>query len=249
MSDVSSENSPTALQAEPEPQRRPAAKTWGVLSGTMWAVVAFLGPQFLVGPLVPTISSLAVSQNTKLFLLQGFVELITLGGLLLIIRSYGQNLRSIGIGRFELRHVGLALLFFPIYLALSMILLGVSRLIFPDVNLDQRQEIGFTGVQGIELALVFISLVVIPPIVEELVFRGFLFKAYGRRFGFILGSVLVSVLFGLAHGQLNVGIDVFALSLCLCYLRIKTDSLWPSILLHATKNFVAFFILFIIGVS
>jgi membrane protease YdiL (CAAX protease family) len=42
-------------------------------------------------------------------------------------------------------------------------------------------------------------------------------------------------------------LDTFTLSLVLCYLRQKTDSLWPGIMLHALKNGLAFMSLFLIA--
>jgi membrane protease YdiL (CAAX protease family) len=57
--------------------------------------------------------------------------------------------------------------------------------------------------------------------------------------------VITSALFGFIHGQWNVGIDVFALSVVLCSLREITGSIWAGILLHMLKNSVAFFIIFI----
>ena len=58
-------------------------------------------------------------------------------------------------------------------------------------------------------------------------------------------TLLVSVLFGVAHMQWNVGIDVFALSVVMCILRERTNSIWAGFLLHAAKNFVAFYVTFV----
>ena len=53
---------------------------------------------------------------------------------------------------------------------------------------------------------------------------------------------------GGAAGPLWIGfIDTFILSLVLCYLRVKTGSLWAGITLHALKNGIAFVALFVIG--
>jgi membrane protease YdiL (CAAX protease family) len=60
-----------------------------------------------------------------------------------------------------------------------------------------------------------------------------------------LAILITSTLFGLIHGAWNVGIDTFALSIVLCVVRLKTGSLWASILIHMTKNAIAFYLLFI----
>jgi membrane protease YdiL (CAAX protease family) len=57
----------------------------------------------------------------------------------------------------------------------------------------------------------------------------------------------VSALFGLAHMQWNVAIDVFVLSMVACYLRELTGSIWAGIILHCLKNLIAFIALFFVS--
>ena len=80
-----------------------------------------------------------------------------------------------------------------------------------------------------------IVVVVIAPIVEELLFRG---VGYGllEQFGQYPAIVLVGIAFGLVHG-LVAGFAVIAVfGAGLAYLRAKTDSIYPGMLLHATFN-------------
>ncbi|RYZ49901.1 MAG: CPBP family intramembrane metalloprotease, partial [Sphingobacteriales bacterium] len=57
--------------------------------------------------------------------------------------------------------------------------------------------------------------------------------------------IVTSIVFGAIHGQWNVAVDVFALSLILCSLREITGSIWAGVLLHMLKNGIAFYFLFI----
>jgi membrane protease YdiL (CAAX protease family) len=76
-------------------------------------------------------------------------------------------------------------------------------------------------------------------------FRGYLLGKL-RKYVPLWAAILVtSLLFGFVHGAWNVGIDVFALSIVLCLLRVWTKTLWAPILLHMLKNAVAFYLLFI----
>ncbi|HRK41339.1 MAG TPA: type II CAAX endopeptidase family protein [Candidatus Saccharibacteria bacterium] len=116
----------------------------------------------------------------------------------------------------------------------------------PWVDGDQAQEVGFDGISlPVEYILAFIALVVIPPIAEELLFRGYLFGRLRERFGFWVTAIVTSLTFGFVHLQWNVGIDTFVLSIFLCYLRETTGSIWASMVLHAIKNGIAYFLLFI----
>ena len=85
----------------------------------------------------------------------------------------------------------------------------------------------------------------IAPIAEEVVFRGWLYGKFRSKMPAYLSIVLVSALFGLMHGQWNVGINVFCLSIVLCLLREVTGTIWSGIVLHMLKNGLAFYLLFV----
>lgn len=114
--------------------------------------------------------------------------------------------------------------------------------------MSQQQEIGFTqtGNSWWELILIFLSLVIIPPFCEEVLMRGFLFDKLSKKMKTIFAVGLTSLVFALAHWQLNVSIDTFILSVILCYARINTGSIWSGIFVHIFKNGLAFALLFFI---
>jgi membrane protease YdiL (CAAX protease family) len=235
--------------AEHPAEHTDAPKQWGIVGGTFWGFATFFLPQFALVPFFGFFKALPIDENAKLFILQGISELATVLLLWLIIKKlYRTNLKSIGLGKFDFGLLGWSVLAFPLYLIASTFFSNLIAQIF-GINLLQQQDIGYTNPNGYELTLTFIALVLLAPFVEETLFRGFLFKAFRRTFGFWTGAIAVSLLFAVAHGQANVGIDVFVLSMFLCYLREKTDSLWPSIALHAMKNLVAFIFLFIMKVN
>jgi membrane protease YdiL (CAAX protease family) len=227
--------------------RAPGPRQWGVAGGTFWGFAAFFAPQYALLPFVDFFQSLPVDQNTKIFVLQGISELTAVILLWLVMRYiYHSSSKTIGLGKFQLGLLGWAVLAFPLYLIASTVISNIVAGVFPGVDLLQQQNIGYTNPSGYEPTLIFVALVCLAPFVEEVLFRGFLFRAFRETFGFWIGAIGVSLLFAVAHGQANVGIDVFVLSMFLCYLREKTGTLWTSIALHAMKNLVAFIVLFII---
>ena len=88
-------------------------------------------------------------------------------------------------------------------------------------------------------------LVIIAPVAEELLFRGYLLGKLRKHAPLWVAILVTSVIFGAIHLAWNVGIDVFALSIVLCVVRVVSGSLWPSIMLHMLKNGLAFYLLFI----
>jgi membrane protease YdiL (CAAX protease family) len=169
------------------------------------------------------------------------------------LKRSGISLQKIGVINPRARDIAYALVgfiaYFIIYIA-SIIL--ISNFV-PGLNVEQEQEIGFkTGQTGLNLWLVFVSLVILPPLIEEFIMRGFLFSGLRQRLKFVYATAITSILFALAHlpagkeGLLWVGaIDTFILSGILCYMREKTGSIAPGIGVHALKNGLAFSVLFI----
>jgi membrane protease YdiL (CAAX protease family) len=76
------------------------------------------------------------------------------------------------------------------------------------------------------------------PFVEETTYRGLGYSLL-VRFGRWPAIVSVGVLFGLSHG-LIVSLPVIATFGCvLAYVRARTDSAYPGMILHATFNLIA----------
>lgn len=93
------------------------------------------------------------------------------------------------------------------------------------------------------ILLGFISVVVVAPIIEEFLFRGFLYSQLRRSFLKDWGAVAVSSLVWTAiHFQYEVGIlfFLFLFGLFLGYFRIKYNSLLIPVVLHALNNLIAF---------
>lgn len=153
--------------------------------------------------------------------------------------------------------IGLAPVGYLVYLLLAAGIVALFS-IFPWFNAEEAQEIGFSYyVTGGDRLVAFLTLVVIAPIAEEVIFRGWLYgrmreellQRFSNKASMAISIFLVSLLFGVIHLQWNVGLDVFALSLVLCALREITGTIHAGILLHMLKNGMAFYLLFMLGIG
>lgn len=137
------------------------------------------------------------------------------------------------------------------YLGFTVVLMMVVANFIPGIDIQQEQDLGgIMPTSSIELLIVFALLVVVGPVVEELMFRGYMYgKIREAGTPAWLTILVVSVLFGAVHLQWNVGIDTFALSVVMCLTREISGTVWPSILMHMSKNGLAFYLLFIVGIS
>jgi membrane protease YdiL (CAAX protease family) len=230
-----------------EPSQQSTTKQWGPFAAIWYGILVFLGPQLIVGEVVYLLNFQMQDTDLESFYMYGISVAITFILLSqLLRRKYGSSFFKIGLNKFRPRYIGYALLALPCYLILSSVFSDIVAAVYHNFNSGQQQNLGFTSVVNpIQVIAVFVSLVIIPPLVEESVFRGFLFMGLRKKLNPWWAAIVTSLIFGVAHWQLNVSVDTFALSLALCYLRIKTDSLWPGIFLHATKNFIAFVFVFI----
>jgi membrane protease YdiL (CAAX protease family) len=157
------------------------------------------------------------------------------------------DLKTLGLTRLmSWTDIGLAPIGFIVYLIITAILLITAIRFIPGFPADQAQDIGFRGLTNqMGYFLAFTTLVIVAPIAEETLFRGYL---YGKLRGSVpiwVAMIATSIVFGAVHGQWNVALDTFALSMVMCCLREITGSIWAGILLHMIKNTIAFYLLFI----
>ena len=85
--------------------------------------------------------------------------------------------------------------------------------------------------------LMLTLLVVAAPVVEELVFRGFLFGRLQAKYGTAWAVWVSSILFGILHADI-FGAVLFGVIVCL--VRIKYGTLIAPMLVHAGNNAVVF---------
>lgn len=140
--------------------------------------------------------------------------------------------------------IGLAPIGYIVYLFGARILTSLMELL-PWFQSDEAQDVGFSYLSSFsERIIAFIAIVVIAPIAEELIMRGFLYGKLRNRLKMMPAMLLISVLFGLLHGQWNVGVATFAMSMVLCSMREMTGSIWSGMLLHMLSNGVAFYLIY-----
>jgi len=220
-----------------------------------WVFVAFALAQLLIVGVLLLLRSAGVaisivSETVLNTIVAAAVYLISLAlviGVPWFVRRYRTTTKELGLHRLaSWMDILLAPAGFIVYLLISSTLVYVIGQLLPNFDPGQTQEVGFSHlVRQYEYLLAFVTLVVIAPIAEETLFRGYLYGKLRQYVPVWIAMLTTSLLFGLLHGQLNVGIDVFALSIVLCSLRELTGSIWAGILLHMMKNGLAFYLLFI----
>lgn len=221
----------------------------------LWVVVGFGVSNFVLTGIVLGLKGLGVPLvdvnptllNTILAACIYGLSLLVVVGIPWLIGKHSTNKRELGLWRLpNWADIGLAPVGFMLYFLLSALMLYVAALLLPGFDSNQVQETGFGAIsQRYEYILAFMTLVVAAPIAEEVLFRGYLYGKLRKNAPMWLAALVTSLVFGAIHGQWNVAVDVFALSIILCILREVTGSIWAGILLHMMKNGIAFYLLFI----
>jgi membrane protease YdiL (CAAX protease family) len=166
-----------------------------------------------------------------------------------ILKSRGLSRSKIGLGRKPVAtDLIKGLLGFAAFFAILAVVNIALSSIFPDLNKEQ-QDVGFNTLNtALDWVLALFSLVILPPIGEEILVRGYLYSGLRSRMTYVKAMLITSVMFGLAHLQLGsgtgvvwaAGVDTFMLSLILVYLRDSTGALYAGMLVHALNNLIAF---------
>jgi len=90
--------------------------------------------------------------------------------------------------------------------------------------------------------MLILSVTVVAPIYEEIIFRGLLLKGMSKSINKWTALVISALLFALVHMNVPQGINAFFLGLTLGFIYLRTGSIYLSIFAHFVNNFLAVFI-------
>lgn len=140
---------------------------------------------------------------------------------------------------------GIAILAGILGIAASLVLM---RLLGRLIVLPHEAPDDLTGASPVTILVSFAMAALVPGVVEEIAFRGYMQQPIERRHGPLVAILLVGVIFAFAHGTHSF----FTLALLPFYLGIGatygtiawiTDSILPGIVLHAGADFLDFFMI------
>jgi membrane protease YdiL (CAAX protease family) len=221
-------------------------------------LLIFLVSQIIFAPIIVEIAHLIINPHAALDLnksipAQFLFILVAEGAVAWLsiwaVRRRHLGLPAIGLGRRpvwrDLWQAGLGFAAFYVLLIISGIIVNI---IAPNIN-NEQQNLGFNNISThIQNALAFISLVILPPLGEEILIRGYLYSGLRMVSRFWPAVVVTSLFFGAAHLELGSGgplvwaaaVDTFLLSVVLCFLRERSGALYAGMLVHMANNLVAF---------
>ena len=223
----------------------------------IWVYGAFLMVEIIISLLINQLVGLGVPLklinpvifNTAISVFVYGISLAVVVGVPIYIKKRRTSLQDLGVNDWP------TFLAFVAYFLLTIVTMSIASGVF-SVDVQQRQAIPFSQsmlASHWQLLMAFTVMVVLGPIVEELLYRGYLYGKLRNSFSIWLSVLITSITFGLAHLwvgpgvplQWSVAVDTFTLSLVMCAAREYTGAIWVPMMMHMMKNGIAFYFLFI----
>ncbi|WHY92212.1 type II CAAX endopeptidase family protein [Neobacillus cucumis] len=125
--------------------------------------------------------------------------------------------------------------FFGVFLALfaQAIAANIERLIGVEMGSENTKDI-IHIIEEFPLAILVSS--IFGPILEEIVFRKILFGTLHKRFNFFISAIISSIIFALAHMELEHILLYSAMGFTFAFLYVKTKHILVPIFAHVTMN-------------
>ena len=220
-----------APPSAPKPAGWTAADTWLGLALTILLVVGYtLG-----------LAALGSGRNISLIYISTF-EFILLIPIAVIffwrkvnwvelgLRGFNRNTLSLGCG--------LLIAVYVLVMINNIVMVRLGLITQADVITELLGEIDAPYLFAFVTAFV-------APFTEELFFRGFLFKGFREKYGWVNALMFSSIIFALFHGQIATLIPTFLLGALFSYMYQRTESVLPGMLLHFTVNGVGVLVLLV----
>jgi uncharacterized protein len=225
-----------------------SGRRWGGWTSFAWglgAIAAWIGAQIAIGDVLAKF--IGFGDPGGLLLDGRFVALVTIGAApvpiaviwVAIRRVRGSFSEYLGLGWPARSHVATGVALLAILLpVIDLISYLAGHAVTPKVVADLYTSSRDSG----SLFLLALALVVAAPLVEEIVFRGFMLPALAASRLSTSGALLLtSVLWALLHGQYQpfyLG-QIVVLGIVFGWLRLRSHSTALTIGLHAGVNFAS----------
>jgi len=203
-------------------------------------VVLSIISAFTVGGLIMGISASSPEQTDKLYI---YISFFLGQGIILAPPIYYLTIKQRPIlESLRIKMVSLDTIQYSLIFSIGVLIIidTIDRIIHqiiptPDYIIDLSGIMQPDSLLG--YVFLFLAVVIVAPIGEEVVFRGFLQKFLEEHWKDITRAVLVtSLFFAMIHFNPFWTIQIYILGVLLGFLSWKTKSVIPSIMLHSINN-------------
>jgi len=130
----------------------------------------------------------------------------------------------------------LIVLFFVSILFINVLYQDIINVLHLHLQTNDQVLIDRSKLAPLTTYATLLASVVIAPFCEEVFFRSFVFMGLLRDMSLIWATVFSALIFGVAHADPASFAVLFCIGLMLAFVRWRTHSIWPGMLLHALNN-------------
>lgn len=216
---------------------------WLALYGTIYLIasiiaggvlgIIYIFASLFSGGLLPL--DVFILENIGYVLIISGVFILGLGTLVLFLRKINP-FKYLDFRSMSVRDTAVSILMgigFSLFLNSFMTLIRIDQF-FVDPISEQITEMMMSNI-----FLVFLSIGIIVPIYEEILFRGLIFKELKANLNLVAALVLQGLIFGIFHGNLLQFSYTFPAGIALGIIYLKYGSIWAPILIHLAWNFTS----------
>ena len=174
-------------------------------------------------------------------LVQQLLQVLIMVGLVFwFLHLRGVSVRRVGLRPFAQRRWIVLSIFCGVVTFFVMLLLTTwMTQLFPQWAKPQTvTELIMQARTGWEWLAAILIVSVLAPFSEELLFRGYMYHSLRQYKGVTFSIVITSLMFGCMHYDLFRLLPLTLVGCCLNLVSVRSGSLWGSILMHGTWNFM-----------
>lgn len=145
----------------------------------------------------------------------------------------------------RIRPVPFSMIFYAVIVGFGIAVLGdeINRLVgllipMPDDMFEGLAQ-ALTLKSTADVLTMGVTVVVLAPVIEEMIFRGFFQRYFEATRGVTSGVLVASALFAVYHFNLYWLIPILVMSTVMGAMVWRAESVFPSIMVHATNNLIS----------
>lgn len=227
--------------ARPESNARPRWPAWSGVAALLIGFVIAVFASILLAALLHFVGVEFDSDSPGLTFALTVVQDVALVGAVLYVAAQTARPRPAQFGlrasRFWPSVLWATLAFVVSVVASAIYVVGLKV----DVDQTTLKDLG-AGTSTSVTILIGVLVVAVAPVVEEFVFRGFIYGSLRTNFSFLPAALIDGVLFGAVHATSGPKAipPLIVLGFTFCLVYEATGSIIPTICLHALNNMIAF---------
>ena len=156
---------------------------------------------------------------------------------LLLIKVAKQSVKErLKINKIAIKTIVIVII---ISLALNLVFQSV-QLLFPESMRSELMVEMDTDLKGVKSLIGFITVVIIAPFTEEILFRGLILGELAKCFNIHIAIILQAILFGIMHGNIIWAVIAFLSAMLYGYFIRKYGNIFTSTIGHMSVNLLSF---------